>query len=99
MVQGVMQRTGTNWVYDLLDRTGEFASIGPIWENNFFASWGLFADACGSWVGKWAKGWRKGDEVLNHELEREQIQEFVSDGLLGYLDFKGGSSERPFLSK
>ena len=94
-----MQRSGTNWVYDLVSSTGLYSSIGPIWENNLLSSWPAFSDAATNWVGRWPETWAAGDKKLLKRDLRSKLESELFSGVLEFLKSESSDRNLPIATK
>lgn len=92
-ILGMMPRTGTNWVYDILLQSDSIGDIGPIWEDNLLNQIEALERAAKMISGTWNPKWRAADEELSVQQLTDHLQKNLESGLEKFIvqQFRPGS--------
>ena len=98
-ILGLMPRSGTNWVYDMVKRSELYATIGPIWENNLLSSWSEFSEAADNWVSTWRPHWKENENQIDRLKLRSELEDSLIQGVLSFLRTQSSNSALPIVTK
>lgn len=82
-IQGILQRSGTNYLNNLLLLHPDVKSPGLVWEDFFLAHGDLLTDYSEKTQQRWNPQW--GDEV-SAELGQKALLEFMGNGLVDFME-------------
>ena len=84
-ILGMMPRTGTNWVHDLL-KTSEFTcDVGPIWEDNILNQTAGIKQLAKSIVGSWNPKWKAGSIKLDVSKAQLKLEERIEQAIEAFI--------------
>lgn len=84
-ILGMMPRTGTNWVHDLL-KTSEFTcDVGPIWEDNILNQTAGIKQLAKTIVSSWNSKWKAGSIKLDVAKAQRKIEERIEQAIEAFI--------------
>lgn len=84
-ILGMMPRTGTNWVHDLL-KTSEFTcDIGPIWEDNILNQTAGIKQLAKTIVTSWNPKWKAGSIKLDVSKAQLKLEERIEQAIEAFI--------------
>ena len=84
-VLGMMPRTGTNWVYNLLMQSDHVGDIGPIWEDNLLNHIAILEGAAQKIVSSWNPDWKAHHQKLEVKQLTESLQINLEFGIEKFI--------------
>jgi len=84
-ILGMMPRTGTNWVHNILQQSDSIGDIGPIWEDNLLNQIEVLERAAKMIAGTWNPKWRAADEELRVQQLTDHLQKNLESGLEKFI--------------
>src|SRR3989304_7256322 len=83
-IMGIMRRSGTNYLYDLLDLHPDCSARGPIFEDYLLAGADLLVNYANNLYKYWNPNWEVNKKIGSSDL----ICEYLGKGLISFLNLQ-----------
>lgn len=87
-ILGMMPRSGTNWLHDIILQSEHVGDIGPIWEDNILTQLGGVHSAADKLIQTWNQKWKAGDARLDSVELSRQLKYELEAGIERFLQHR-----------
>lgn len=84
-ILGMMPRSGTNWLHDIILQSEHVGDIGPIWEDNVLTQLDGVHSAADQLVHTWNEKWKAGEARLDSVELSRQLKYELEGGVERFL--------------